>query len=127
MTYEQFIEYFEKLLDPGFTPPADPAITALYAELVASHPELDDAFAMGGEEAAERCPWSGPIERSDGHLIVSCVWDRDDEVCAILQDLAERHGLADHDRRSETVRYPAEPTHTPPRGAAPQRPRRKRF
>jgi hypothetical protein len=85
---------------------AHAGVGRFYAALIARYPELDDASE--GAEAGEACPWSAAIDRSEGHVIVSCVWPRADEIGEFVRGLAAEHGLAFYDPQSELVLYPGE-------------------
>lgn len=82
-----------------------PAVDAFYAELVALHPEIDDV-PEDQIDNLDLCPWSCAFDRSDGHIIMSCVWSRADHVSDLLQSLASKHGLALYDPQAARVHYP---------------------
>lgn len=81
------------------------AINEFYAELIARHPEID---AVPDEKIDDHdyCPWSCKLDRSPGHVIMSCVWSKATYVHQLVQSLAHKHGLAVYDPQSEVVTYP---------------------
>jgi hypothetical protein len=83
----------------------NPAIDAFYAELTARHPEID---AVGEEGIGDHndCPWSCKLDRSPGHVILSCVWPKATYIHQFVLNLAHKHGLAVYDPQSEAVTYP---------------------
>lgn len=84
-----------------------PAIEAFYAELVAKHPEIDEiAEDQVGDH--DLCPWSIAFDRSEGHILMCCVWSKADYVSELLKSLAAKHGLALYDPQSERIHYPGE-------------------
>ncbi len=86
-----------------------PAVQAFYDELTALHPEIDD-IREDQLEDKELCPWSVALDKSDGHIIMCCVWSKADYVGELVARLAAKHGLAFYDPQSEKVVYPgAEP------------------
>ena len=84
-----------------------PAVGAFYDELTATHPEID---TVTDEQLDDKdlCPWSCALDRSDGHVIMSCVWSKADDVGQLVASLADRHGLVFYDPQSERVRFPGE-------------------
>lgn len=88
---------------------ANPAVEAFYRELTALHPEIDQVPADKAG-APELCPWTAAMDRSPGHLVMSCVWPQADAVGKLLRRLAKKHGLALYDPQSEEIIYPNEPT-----------------
>jgi predicted nucleic acid-binding protein len=82
-----------------------PAINEFYAELTARHPELD-TIREGKIEDRDHCPWSCKLDRSPGHVIMSCVWSKAKDVHRLVQDLAHKHGLAVYDPQADIVTYP---------------------
>jgi hypothetical protein len=83
-----------------------PAIDAFYGELTAKHPEID-AIPEKKIDDHDYSPWSCEMDRSPGHVIMSCVWSKAEYVGALVQDLARKHGLAIYDPQSDGVIYPA--------------------
>jgi hypothetical protein len=49
-----------------------PAVDAFYVELTARHPEID-AVPEERIDDHDFCPWSCKLDRSPGHVIMSCV------------------------------------------------------
>lgn len=80
---------------------ASPAIDAFYRELTALHPELDDV-----PRDPDLCPWTGPIERSSGHLLMNCSWRQADAMEQLIKRLAHKHGLSFFDPQADTVTQP---------------------
>ena len=87
--------------------PASPAIAAFYVELTAKHPEIDDVSEDQLEDK-DLCPWSCAFDRSDGHVIMCCIWPKAEYVGQLVEGLAAKHGLAFYDPQSERVRYPGQ-------------------
>lgn len=86
----------------GITP--SPAIASFYQELTAKHPEIDDV-AEEDIDNHDLCPWSCAFDRSEGHIIMSCIWPKADYVGLHIRSLASKHGLAVYDPQSETIAY----------------------
>jgi hypothetical protein len=82
-----------------------PGIDAFYAEITALHPEIDD-IPEDRIDDRDVCPWSVAFDRSEGHLILCCVWSKADEVGRLVSRLADKHGLAFYDPQSERIVYP---------------------
>jgi hypothetical protein len=109
ISHEQAGELYSRLCDgdiTGLTP--HPAIGAFYSELTAKHPEID---TIPGEQIDNHdlCPWSCRLDRSPGHVILSCVWPKATYVHQLVQSLAHKHGLALYDPQSEKITYPDSP------------------
>ncbi len=82
-----------------------PAIAAFYNEITGLHPELVSVpESQSGKQ--EQCPWSAAMDRSQGHIIMCCVWSRADYVGDLVHKLARKHGLAMYDPQSEKISYP---------------------
>jgi hypothetical protein len=82
-----------------------PSVQAFYDEVTSLHPEIDDV----PEERVgdfEFSPWSCAMDRSDGHVIMCCVWSRADYVTDLVRRLARKHGLALYDPQSARVFHP---------------------
>ena len=54
------------------------------------------------------CPWSVAFDRSDGHIIMCCVWSKADYVGELVKDMAAKHGLAFYDPQSDRLMYAGE-------------------
>jgi hypothetical protein len=82
-----------------------PGIEAFYREITSLHPEIDD---VPEEKVGDTtfCPWSAGFDRSDGHIIMCCVWSEADYVGDLVSRLARKHGLAFYDPQSERIVYP---------------------
>jgi len=106
LTNEQAGELYHQLCD-GITKGvvAHPAVDAFYNEITAKHPEIDD---ITDEEIGEfdLCPWSVAFDRSQGHLIMCCVWSKADYVGRLVKEMARKHGLAVFDPQMEEIIYP---------------------
>ena len=107
---EQARELYVRLCDSdtsGVVP--HPAIDAFYAELTAEHPEIDTIPEKRIDDH-DYCPWSCKLDRSSGHVIMSCLWSKATPIHRLVQDLARKHGLAVYDPQSDVVTYPDGPT-----------------
>ena len=82
-----------------------PSVRAFYDELVSLHPEIDHLPADRADDR-ELSPWSSTMDRSGGHVIMSCVWPRADYVTDLLRRLAGKHGLALYDPQAGRIFYP---------------------
>lgn len=82
-----------------------PAVDAFYAELTARHPEID-TIPEERVDDHDYCPWSCRLDRSPGHVIMSCVWPKATYVHEFVAGLARKHCLALYDPQSEKVIYP---------------------
>jgi hypothetical protein len=82
-----------------------PAIDAFYSELTAKHPEIE-TIPEEKIDDHDYCPWSCKLDRSPGHVIMSCVWPKATYAHQLVQDLARKHGLAIYDPQSDAVTYP---------------------
>jgi hypothetical protein len=103
---EEARELYVRLCDSdtrGVVP--HPAIDVFYAELTAMHPEID-TIPEEKIDDHDCCPWSGKLDRSPGHVIMSCVWPKATYVHQLVRDLARKHGLAIYDPQSDLVTYP---------------------
>lgn len=99
-------ELYARLCDSdttGLVP--HPAIDEFYAELTTRHPEID-TIPEEKIDDHDYCPWSCKLDRSPGHLIMSCVWSKATDVHRLVQNLARKRGLAIYDPQSDVVTYP---------------------
>jgi hypothetical protein len=82
-----------------------PSVDALYAELIAGHPEID---TIPKEKIGDydSCPWNCKLDHSRAHVIMCCVWSKATDVGRLVQNLARKHGLAIYDPQSDVVAYP---------------------
>jgi len=64
-----------------------------YEELTAKHPEIDD---ISEEEInnLDLCPWSVTFDKSEGHIIMSCIFSKAEYVSTLVQELAEKYELS---------------------------------
>jgi len=69
----------------GVTP--HPSVDVFYAELTAKHPEID-TVPDDRIDDHDYCPWSCALDRSPGHLIMSCVWSKAEYVESLVHELA---------------------------------------
>jgi hypothetical protein len=91
---------------------AHSAVGAFYSELTSMHPEIDDVPEDKVDDH-DFSPWSIAFERSNAHILMSCVWSKADYVGALLRRLARKHGLALYDPQKERVIYPDKPARAP--------------
>jgi hypothetical protein len=84
---------------------AHPGIEAFYGELTAKHPEID-TVPDDQIDDLDLCPWSIAHDRSQGHIIMCCVWSRAEYVRKLAHSLARKHGLAVFDPQESRVSYP---------------------
>ena len=82
-----------------------PAIESFYLEITQLHPEIDD---IPDEEIdnTDLCPWSVEFDRSEGHILICCVWPKADYVYELIAELARKHGLALYSPQAEIIVYP---------------------
>ena len=68
-------------------------IQDFYEELTSKHPEIDD---VGEEEInnLDLCPWSIGFDKSEGHIIMSCVISEAEYVKDLIQELAKKYELS---------------------------------
>jgi hypothetical protein len=83
----------------------NPSIEAFSLELSSIHPEIDDISddQIGNFDLS---PWSVGHDRSDCHIIMSCVWSHANYVHDLVLKLAEKHGLVVFDPQLVKVHYP---------------------
>lgn len=86
-------------------PPAHPAVDAFYHELTAKHPEIDTVPDEHADDF-DYCPWSCALDRSPGHVIMTCVWSKAQYVDGLVRELARKHGLAVFDPQAGRITYP---------------------
>lgn len=93
---------YQELVD-GNTSGVSPnkSISDFYRELIKLHPEIDDV----PDELIDTdySPWSIAFDKSDGHLIICCVWSKSDYVLELLYSLANKHRLVMFDPQSEMI------------------------
>ncbi len=83
----------------------NPSIAAFYAELTSKHPEIDD-IPEEQIDNTDLCPWSIAFDKSSGHLLVCCVWEKADYVYELLAGLSVKHNLAIYSPQAEIISYP---------------------
>lgn len=83
----------------------DSAINDFYRDLVARYPER---ATVPDEQMDDYdfCPWSCAIDRTDSHVLISCVWPQAENVERFVRSLAARYGLALYDPQLRKVFYP---------------------
>ena len=76
-------------------------IQDFYEELTAKHPEIDD---MGEDEIdnLDLCPWSVAFDKSEGHIIMSCVFIKTDYINNLVQELAKKYELSFYEPQNKT-------------------------
>jgi hypothetical protein len=84
---------------------ANPAVDKFYRELIAIHPEID-TIPEERIDDHDYCPWSCALDRSPGHVIVTCVWPKATYVHQLVQGLAGKYKLALYDPQADEVIYP---------------------
>ena len=82
-----------------------PAVDAFYEELTSMHPEID-TIPDDRIDDHEYCPWSCALDRSEGHVIMPCVWSRAEYVSRLIHELGKKHGLAVYDPQSGRITFP---------------------
>ncbi|EKQ51461.1 MULTISPECIES: hypothetical protein [unclassified Clostridium] len=68
-------------------------IQDFYEELTTKHPEIDDV----NEEDVDNldlCPWSIAFDKSEGHIIMSCVMSKAEYINDLIQELARKYELS---------------------------------
>ena len=83
----------------------NPAVDSFYEELTARHPEID-TIPDDRIDDHDYCPWSCALDRSEGHVIMPCVWSKADYVSQLVHELGKKHGLAVYDPQSGKISYP---------------------
>ena len=91
-----------------------PAIEIFYTELTAKYPEID-SIPEDRVDDTDYCPWSCALDKSEAHVIMSCVWPKADYVAEYVHLLAAKHGLAVYDPQDNTITYPGEPQNGDPK------------
>lgn len=86
-------------------PRAHPSVDAFYDELTAKHPEID-TVPDDRIDDHDYSPWSCELDRSPGHIIMTCVWSKAEYVDGLVRALARKHGLAVFDPQSGRISYP---------------------
>ena len=64
-----------------------------YEELTAKHPEIDD-ISEDEIDNLDLCPWSVTFDKSEGHIIMSCISSKAEYINTLVQELAEKYGLS---------------------------------
>src|SRR5262245_238742 len=103
---EEAFQQYQALCDEdisGLVP--HPSIEAFYLELSGIHPEIDDVPEDKVEDF-DFSPWSVAHDRSDRHILISCVWSHADYVHDLVLQLAAKHGLAVFDPQLTKLHYP---------------------
>jgi len=71
-------------------------IQDFYEELTAKHPEVDD-LSEDEINNLDLCPWKNTFDKSEGHIIMSCVFSRAEYINVLIQDLARKYELSFYD------------------------------
>ena len=79
-------------------------IQDFYEELTAKHPEIDDVSEYEIDNL-DLCPWSTAFDKSEGHIIMSCVWSRAEYVNVLIQELAKKYELSFYEPQNITFVY----------------------
>jgi hypothetical protein len=64
-----------------------------YEELTAKHPEIDD-INEDEIDNFDLCPWSVTFDKSEGHIIMSCILSKAEYINTLVQELAEKYELS---------------------------------
>ena len=64
-----------------------------YEELTAKHPEIDD-ISQDEIDNLDLCPWSITFDKSEGHIIMSCILIKAEYINTLVQDLAKKYELS---------------------------------
>lgn len=122
LTIEEAREFYLRLSEGDVTGVvAHASVDAFYRDLVARHPEIDDIPEERLDDHAF-CPWSCAMDRSPGHILLSCVWSQADAVLQLVITLANAHGLVVFDPQADAIDHPPLPKSTAMRGDRPERP-----
>lgn len=76
-------------------------IQDFYEELTAKHPEIDDV-SEDEIDNLDLCPWSIAFDKSEGHIIMTCVFSRAEYVNVLIQELAKKHELSFYEPQNIT-------------------------
>ena len=68
-------------------------IQDFYEELTAKHPEIDD-ISEEEFDNIDLCPWSATFDKSEGHIIMSCILIKSEYINNLVQDLAKKYELS---------------------------------
>lgn len=71
-------------------------IQDFYEELTAKHPEVDDV-SEDEINNLDICPWSIAFDKSEGHIIMSCVFSRAEYINGLILELAQKYELSFYD------------------------------
>lgn len=76
-------------------------IQDFYEELTAKHPEIDD---VSEEEIydLDLCPWSTAFDKSEGHIIMSCLPSKAEYINELIQELAKKYDLSFYEPQNIT-------------------------
>lgn len=76
-------------------------IQDFYEELTFKHPEIDD---VSEEEISDLdlCPWSVTFDKSEGHILMSCVLSKSEYVSDLIQKLARKYELSFYEPQNIT-------------------------
>lgn len=76
-------------------------IQDFYEELTSKHPEIDDV-SEDEINNLDICPWSVAFDKSEGHIIMSCVFSRAEYIDGLIQELAKKYELSFYDPQNIT-------------------------
>lgn len=80
----------------------DSKVKNFITEIEGIYPQIDSY----PEADIDSCPWSCGFDSSEGHVTLSCVWSRSEEISSLVFDLAMRHELAVFDFTTELLYLP---------------------
>ncbi len=56
-------------------------------DLTVEYPEINNCT----DDELEDCPWSVDFDKSEGHVLICCVWSRAEEMLEKISFLARKH------------------------------------
>jgi len=79
-------------------------IQEFYEELTAKHPEID-GLSEYEIDNLDLCPWSIAFDKSEGHIIMSCVLSKAEYVNVLIKELAKKYEVSFYDPQNITFVY----------------------
>ena len=76
-------------------------IQEFYEELTDKHPEID-AVSEDEIDNLDLCPWNSAFDKSEGHIIMSCVFSKAEYVKNLIQELAKKYELSFYEPQNVT-------------------------
>ena len=76
-------------------------IQEFYEELTNKHPEIDDV-SEDEIDNLDLCPWSIAFDKSEGHIIMSCVFNSADYINVLIQELAKKYEISFYEPQNMT-------------------------